>query len=134
VADPGAAATAPRGSRRARAVAAPLATLAAGTVCAVVAGAQLGSRGVLSAVLATAVVACFFWSGLVPLLVAQGQQGKAFGLVVLLLNYVLRLVLVLVVLRVAAGVGAVDAGAVGLSVVVCALVWSSAQAVLLARV
>lgn len=111
---------------------APAVTVAAGAVCAVVAGVQLGGRGVLSAVLALVVVAAFFWSGLVPLLFSRGQQA-GLSLVVLLVNYVLRLVLVLAVLRVAARVDAVDTAAVGISVIVCALAWTGAQAVALAR-
>ena len=111
---------------------APGATLVAGAVCAVVGGVQLGGRGVASAALAVVVVVAFFWSGLVPLLLSRGQQA-GLSLVVLLLNYVLRLVFVLALLRVAARLGAVDARAVGISVVVCALAWTGGQAVALAR-
>jgi hypothetical protein len=111
---------------------APAVTLAAGAVCAVVGGVQLGGKGVVSAVLAVLVVTAFFWSGLVPLLLARGQAA-GFSLVVLLLNYALRLVLVLALLRVAARLGAVDARTVGVSVVVCALAWTGAQGVALAR-
>lgn len=115
-------------------MAAPLATLVAGAVCAAVAAVQLGGRGVLSALLATAVVAGFFWSGLLPLLLAGDREERAgAALVVLLVNYALRLVLVLLVLGAAARAGAVDDAAVGLTVVVCALVWTGTQAALLAR-
>lgn len=113
---------------------APVVTLVTGAGCAVLAGLQLGGRGVLSAALATALVIAFFWSGLVPLLLARDRQERAgAALVVLLVNYVLRLLLVLVVLRLAALGGVVDARAVGLTVIAGALAWTAAQAVTLIR-
>ncbi len=114
--------------------AAPAATLAAGVLCAVVAGLRLGAPGVVSALLATAVVAAFFRSGLLPLALA-GERAERGGLalLVLLTNYALRLVLVLLVLAAAAARGWVDRGAVGLALVVCTLVWTTASAVALTR-
>jgi hypothetical protein len=124
-----------RTSPRADRLAAPLATLLAGGCCALVAGLQLGGVGVLSAALGTALVAAFFWSGLLPLLLAHAAGDRAgAALLVLLVNYALRLVLLLVVLTVAARSGAVDDGAVGLTVVVCALVWTGVHAARLGRV
>lgn len=113
---------------------APVAAAAAALVCALVAGVQLGGRGVLSALVALVVVVAFFWSGLLPVALASGREERAGGTVlVLLVNYALRLVLVLVVLRVTARLDVVDARAVGVSLVACALSWVLAQAVLLAR-
>lgn len=116
-------------SRSARA---PLATGVAGLACAVVAGAQLGGTGVVSALLAAVVVAVFFWSGLLPFLLAGPDAARGgLAMLVLLTNYALRLVLALVLLQAASRAGAVDAQALGVSLVVCALVWTAAQVSLL---
>ena len=124
-----------RAGRGGRTVAAPVATLLAGVLCAGVAGAQLGLRGVLSAALATAVVAVFFWSGTAPLALASLPAASVgLGLLVLLVNYALRLLLALVVLALAVRSGDVDRAATGLTLIACALVWTTAQAVRLARV
>ena len=114
--------------------AAPVVTALTGGICAAVAAGTLGGRGVLSALLATAVVALFFWSGLLPLLVARAAPEQAgLAMIVLLTNYGLRLVMALVVLAAATRAGVVDAGAVGLTLIVCSLAWTTTQAALLTR-
>jgi ATP synthase protein I len=124
----------PAGTRPRRLVGAPLLTLLAGAVCAAVAGAQLGSRGVVSALLGTAVVVLFFWSGVLPILLSRGQEDKAaLGLAVLLVSYTLRLALALLLLRLADRAGQVDGGAIGLTIIVCTVVWTSTQVALLSR-
>jgi len=113
---------------------APLVTLAVGVLCAAVAAGTVGGRGVPSALLATVVVAAFFWSGLVPLLVARvAPESAGLAMIILLTNYGLRLVLALVVLVAATRAGLVDAGAVGLTLIVCALTWTATQVALLTR-
>lgn len=115
-------------------VGAPLLTLLAGAVCTAVAGAQLGSRGVVSALLGTGVVVLFFWSGVLPILLSRGQEEKAaLGLAVLLVNYTLRLALAVVLLRVADGAGQVHARTLGLTIIVCTVVWTGTQVALLSR-
>ncbi len=120
------------GLRRRRVPAAPAATLSVGLACAGAAGVQVGSRGAVSALLATAVVIGFLWSGALPLLVLRGSAGGS-GLLLLLLNYALRLVLALAVLRVSVRAGWVLPPVLGLTVVACALTWTTAQVVLLSR-
>ena len=114
--------------------AAPLVTLVAGVACAAVAGVALGWLGVRSALLATALVASFFWSGLVPLLLARlSERAAALSMIVLLTNYALRLVLALVVLAAATRSGWVDGGAAGLTLIACSLSWVGTQVALLGR-
>ena len=114
--------------------AAPVATLAAGILCAAVAGLRLGVPGVVSALLAAALVSAFFRSGLLPLALAgERAERGALALVVLLTNSALRLVVVLLVLVAAGERGWVDRGAVGLALIVCTLVWTTASAVALTR-
>ena len=117
---------------RRRVPVAPAATLVAGLGCAAVGGVQAGGRGAVSALLATAVVIGFLWSGAVPLLLAR-TSGGALTLLLLLLNYALRLLVALAVLRLAARAGWVLPPVLGLTVVVCALTWTGAQVVLLLR-
>ncbi len=114
--------------------AAPATTALAGAACALVAGLSGGGRGVVSAGLALAVVVAFFTSGLLPLALARSAVGRTrAALLVALTNYGLRLVVLLVVLRVAVRLGAVDPRALGTTLVVCALTWTLTQAVVLAR-
>ncbi len=124
----------PPATRGRRLVGAPLLTLLAGAVCAVVAGVQLGDRGVVSALIGTAVVVLFFWSGVLPILLSRGQEDKAaLGLAVLLVNYTLRLALALLMLRIADSEDLVDGTAIGLSIIVCTVVWTGTQVALLSR-
>lgn len=113
---------------------APAVTLAAGLACAVVAGTADGRRGWVSALLGTAVVALFFASGALPLLLVRGQEERAaLGLGILLLNYSTRLALTVLLLRAAARASLVDVRALGLTVIACTLAWSAAQVALLLR-
>lgn len=105
-----------------------------GTVLAVVATAADGGTGALSVWLGVAVVAGFFASGALPLLVVRGQEGRAgLGTAVLLLTYTLRLAVAVAVLRVAGRSDAVEPRWTGLSVVLCALAWVAVQAVVSLR-
>jgi ATP synthase protein I len=104
------------------------ATLAVGGASALVAWAGVGIEGLLGGVIATLLVVVFFASGSVPLVLA-GQAGlrAGAGVALLLLTYVLRLVLALAVLVVAASSDRVDPAALGVTLIVCALTWSGLQ-------
>lgn len=112
----------------------PLATLVAGGICAAVAGASLGGAGVVSGLAAAVVVVAFFAGGSLPMLLTGQQDSAGLGLVVLLTNYAFRLGFALLVLLVAVGAGWADRRAVGVSVVVCALVRVNTAVLLLGRV
>lgn len=113
---------------------APLVTAAAGLACAVVAGAAYGLDGVVSALLAAAVVVAFFAGGTVPFAVERSPAGgPALAFFVLLTNFVLRLLLLLLLLAAASAAGVVERTALGVSVVVCAVVWTHARVLLLGR-
>lgn len=112
----------------------PLATVTAGAVLAAVATADLGPRGAVSALVGTAVVVLFFWTGTLPLQVVRREQDRAaFGLVVLLMNYALRLLLVVMALALADRADAVDARWTGLTVIAGTLVWVAAQVAAVSR-
>lgn len=108
---------------------APLATVLTGGACAVAAAAVAGRAGLLAALVGTALVLAFLWSGILPLLVAgrgaPPARGAATGLLVL--TYTLRLALALVVLRLAAGSQALAARPLGLTVIATAAAWVAAQ-------
>lgn len=113
----------------------PVTTLAVGLACAVVAGLRAGWPGVVSALLATTVVALFFWSGVVPILLSRGQEDRAaMGLAVLLVNYTLRLALALLFLRAAARADLVDPRVLGVTIIFTTLTWTGTQVALLGRV
>lgn len=101
-----------------------------GTACAVVAAAAVGWAGLAAGLFGTLAVLAFFSAGLAPLRLA-GLWGErpGPGFAVLLTAFSVRLVALVVVLRVLVGAGAVDSGALGLTVVVCALAWVVGQAV-----
>lgn len=106
-------------------------TLLAGLVCAVVGGVRLGAAGVVSGLAAALVVLAFFVSSPLPLTLTEALRAeRAAGLVLLLSNYGLRVVLALVVPGLLVVSGEADRRALGLSVVVCALVRVNTQAVL----
>jgi ATP synthase protein I len=113
---------------------APSVTLVVGLLCAVVGLLRGGQQGLVSALVGTAVVALFFASGALPLLVVRGQEDRAaLGLGVLLVNYSTRLALTVLLLRAAARASLVDVRALGLTVIACTLAWSAAQVALLIR-
>ena len=109
---------------------AALVTAAVGVVAAGVAWAVTGSDGPLSAALGALLVIVFLSAGTIPFAVAgdttQGRGGLAF--MVLGLTYALRVVLALVVAKLAAP--HVDGQAVGLTVLACATAWTATTLVL----
>lgn len=108
---------------------APMTTAVVGALCAIPAGVAEGGRGVLSALLGTAVVLAFFWTGIVPILLARDETSKGLATGVLLLTYTLRLAVAVAVLRVAGRSDALSQRWVGLTVIGCALAWTVAQVV-----
>jgi hypothetical protein len=110
------------------------ASVLAGTVLAGVAVVASGPRAALSVWLGVVVVAAFFGSGALPLVVVRGQETRAgLGTAVLLLTYTLRLAVAVAVLRLAGRSDAVEPRWTGLAVVVGALSWVAAQAVVSLR-
>lgn len=100
----------------------PAAVAVAALVCSVVGALAVGLPGLAAGPVAVVVVLAFFSSGAVPLHVHEVlQRGSGVGLGLLMLNYSVRVLAALVLLAVAVGSG-VDRGALGVSVVVCALV------------
>jgi hypothetical protein len=118
-------------SPRAERWAVPGATAAVGLVMAVAAGAAEGGSGALSALLGLLVVLGFFVTGIVPLLLVRGEDDSSKGLATgfLLLTYTLRLAVAVAVLRVGAAAGWLDRRWLGLSVIACALAWTTGQVV-----
>jgi ATP synthase protein I len=87
-----------------------------------------GPLAAASALIALVVVLGFFGSGSLPLVLAQrGDLPFRAGLGLLLLTYALRLLLVLVVLAVVSRLDGLHAGALGVTLILCALVWSGAR-------
>ena len=87
-----------------------------------------GPEGLLGAGIGTLVVVAFFASGTVPVFLA-GEAGlrAGAGVALLLLTYVLRWLLVLGALVMAATSDLVDVAMLGVTVIVCALAWSALQ-------
>lgn len=114
--------------------AAPVACLLGGVVSALV-GVAVGRDGaVLGALVATAIVLVFFWTGALPVLMVGGQTSRAaIGLLILLMTYALRLVAVLLVLALAEASQAVDASWAGVTLIVLTLVWTGTQVALVKR-
>lgn len=114
--------------------AAPVTTLLAGGVAALV-GLGLGRDGAVAGALTAAVlVMLFFWTGALPLLMVGGQLSLAgVGFVMLMMTYALRLVGLAVVLALAARSDAVDVRWLALTLIVCSLVWVITQAALVGR-
>lgn len=107
---------------------AALATLATGLLAVVVAWLAVGSHGPVSALLGTAIALVFFGMGALPLLVAgEGMNGVAW--VLLGLGYVLRILVGVAIYAVAVSSDSIDRTVVGLTVIVCALVWLNTQLV-----
>lgn len=126
---------APARKVRARALWAPGAVVLTGALLAVVAVVADGPRGALSVWLGTLLVVGFFWTGAVPLFVVQwgGQVRAGTGTALLLLTYTLRLAVAVAVLRVAGRVEAIVPRWTGIAIIVCALVWTAAQAAAVLR-
>lgn len=126
----------PLGRRRPFAAIRPalLATLAVGAGCAVAAAPAAGAPGLRAAIIATVLVAVFFASGALPVLLARylPPSGLA-GAGALIVTYSLRLALIFIVLGVLTSVDGIDHRWLGLSLMACALVYTLTHAVLLFR-
>ncbi|SDT50050.1 hypothetical protein [Jiangella sp. DSM 45060] len=111
-----------------------LLTTAAGVVCAVTAAVASGSAALWSAVVAAVLVIAFFASGALPVLLARylPASGMA-GAGVLIVTYSLRLALIFIGLGVLTSVDGLDERALGLSLMVCALVYTLTYAVTMFR-
>jgi len=111
---------------------AALVTSLVGLAGTAVAAAISGTDGVWSALLGLALVLGFMSAGSLPFVVAgdtqQGRGGAAF--LVLGLTYALRLVVALVVLKVAARSHALDGQVIGLTVIACTVAWTATHVVL----
>ncbi len=101
------------------------ATGLAGLATVVAAVVLRGTSAGTAAAVGVAVVAAFLWTGSIPLAVGPKLGLAGFGAVLVLLTYTLRLILALVVLRLAAEFH--DERWLGLGVVIAALVWPAAQ-------
>ncbi len=110
---------------------ATVATTVAGVLAVLVAWAAVGERGPLSAALGASVVLAFFLIGTIPfLVVGSGGPGRsAFGFLVLGLLYVVRILAGVVVWALAVDAPSIDRVVVGVTVIVCALVWVNTQVV-----
>ena len=112
---------------------APVITLSAGLVSAAV-GAAAGVAGApLGALIAAVLVVGFFWTGAVPLLLFGDGPRAGFGLVVLLVTYVTRLMVLLILLALVAGTDVADIRWLAVTVIVCTLVWVGTQVALVGR-
>lgn len=111
---------------------AALVTSVVGAACTAVAAATHGGDGVWSALLGLVLVLAFMSAGALPFVVAgdttQGRGGVAF--VILGLTYALRLVLALVLLKLAAESDVLDRQVIGLTAIACAVAWTSTHVVL----
>ena len=113
---------------------APLATLLAGGVSALIGSARGVDGAALSALLGSVLTVLFFWIGAVPLLLVGGNLSLAgVGFVLLAMTYTLRLVALVAVLSVATRSDAVDIRWLALTVIACALVWVVSQVALVGR-
>lgn len=107
---------------------AALATLVTGLVAVLVAWAAVGSHGPLSALLGTGITLVFFGLGTLPLMIAgEGRNGLAW--LMLGMGYVLRILIGVVIWAAAVSSDSIDRTVVGLTVIVCALVWLNTQLV-----
>ncbi len=109
-----------------------LVTSAVGLVAAVIAFALDGGSGAASALLGLALAVGFLATGSIPFVLAgdtqHGRGGIAF--VVLAVNYALRLVVALVVLKLASRSSWVHEQVVGITAIACAAAWSVVHLVL----
>lgn len=114
--------------------AAPVTTLLAGAVSAVIGVVADRDGAAAGALLAAVLVVLFFWIGALPLLLVGGQLSLAgVGFLMLMMTYALRLVGLAVVLALAARSDAVDVRWLALTLIACALVWVITQAALVGR-
>ena len=114
---------------RSRAAWAPGASTLAGLAVTLVAAADAGLAGALSALLGTGLVVGFLATGLVPLFLLRGlEASRALAAGVLLLNYTLRLAVAVLVLQAALASDSVEPRWAGLAVIAGALAWTGGQA------
>ena len=111
---------------------AALVTTVVGAAGTAVGAATSGSDGVWSALLGLVLVLAFMSAGAIPFVIAgdtrNGRGGVAF--VVLGLTYALRLVLALVLLKLAARSHVLDRQVIGLTAIACAVAWTTTHVVL----
>ena len=113
---------------------APVATVLAGGVSALIGNARGVDGATLSALLGSVVTVLFFWIGAVPLLLVGGNLSLAgVGFVLLAMTYTLRLIALVAALTVATRSDAVDIRWLALTIIACALVWVVAQVALVGR-
>jgi hypothetical protein len=110
-------------------------TLLVGLCCAVIGWVVADLPGAVAGVLGALLVAGFFATARVPVLLAdQAGLRAGSGVVLLLLTFVLRWMLVLALLVLAVVSDLVHARTLGLTVIACGLAWSLLQlAVVLGR-
>ena len=110
-----------------RNLAAALVSSLVGGACAAVAGLADGEHAALSALLGLGLVLGFLPAGTIPFVLAgDTKDGKgSFAFLVLAMNYALRLVLALVVLKLAARSDWVVGRSVGLTVIACTAAWTA---------
>lgn len=102
------------------------ATVGVGATCSMVAWFVVGADGSASAAVGTVIVIGFFWSGTIPVVLADNARlGAGAGLALLLLTYTLRLAMVLLLLRLLSRADFVDRGWLGGTVIACALTWTA---------
>jgi len=108
---------------------AALVTSVVGAACTAVAAATDGGDGVWSALLGLVLVLAFMSAGAIPFVVAgDTQYGRgSFAFIVLALNYALRLVVALVVLKAAASADWVVGQVVGVTAIACTAAWTGTQ-------
>lgn len=114
--------------------AAPVTTVLAGAVSAVIGLALERDGAVAAGLIAGVLVVLFFWTGALPLLLVGGDLSLAgLGFLMLMMTYALRLVGLAVALAVAARSEAVDVRWLAFTLIACALVWVITQAALVGR-
>ncbi len=111
---------------------AALVTVFAGAACTAIAAATRGSDGVWSALLGLGLVLGFMSAGSLPFVIAgDTRDGRgAVAFVVLGLTYALRLVLAVVLIKVAADSHVLDRQVIGLTAIACAIAWTATHVVL----
>ena len=114
--------------------AAPVTTVLAGGISAVIGLALERDGAVAAGLLAGVLVVLFFWTGALPLLLVGGDLSLAgLGFLMLMMTYALRLVGLAVALALAARSDAVDVRWLAFTLIGCALVWVITQAALVGR-
>jgi hypothetical protein len=103
---------------------------AAGVIAAVIAALTVGGRGPGSALLGVVMVLAFFGAGSLPFLVVGDGTRPGLAFIVLGMTYVLRILLGVIAYGVATSMASIHSRTVGLTVIACAMVWTSTHVVL----